>query len=644
MSTTRLTVHLLLLCLLAFTPSFAFTTWQAQDKLHRHIDSLEQAGDSLSVARQYYKLGKQLYAADSMAASNQALLSGISYAKSHPKALAYISGYLASNYSEMGDYTHALALYHTALQQSQLLQDHRMTANILINMAAEHSMNHSFQSMDSAISYALQAIHHKELAQDSSNMAFIYQQAGEMYKIAEEYELWEHYAEQAHSLIYSPAATSVSTTAAVYNDLGGIAEHKGDYATALLYYDSLLQHAKQHHYNNGIARAMNNAAIVYKKQGEYQKAIDNALASEAYDRYKPYQRIAHLNLLSELYWQQKQYPKALQYAQQGLALRQQKDFPALPDEAMRNSYNLYQAHKALQQGDSALPWLEAYHQTHDKLSATELKTRIHQLEISYQTAKKEATIAQLKAEQKSRQTILSILAVALILLALLIVFIILFYRSRQKTQQQNTELLNHRLLRAQLKPHFIFNALSAIQAYMMDNSNRDSIRYLNAFAQLMRDILDSSRSDLISLEKETNILNNYLKLQQLRMEHAFDYKIDTQPDIRPSETHIPPMLLQPFVENAVQHGIASLPKNTRGHISISFATTNQTLLVSIHDNGPGMQHTQSKNRNKTHKSLSMSIINERIQTINQLKHFDIKLNKHSSATEGTTIAISIAMK
>ena len=126
--------------------------------------------------------------------------------------------------------------------------------------------------------------------------------------------------------------------------------------------------------------------------------------------------------------------------------------------------------------------------------------------------------------------------------------------------------MEQRLLRSQMNPHFIFNALNSIQSYVSENNTLDSEVYLSRFSRLMRQILEHSQEEFILLKDDLNALESYLSLEQIRFENSFEYIINDE-DINQENIMIPPMIFQPFVENAILHGIE--PKATKGLINIS---------------------------------------------------------------------------
>ncbi|MFD2824020.1 tetratricopeptide repeat protein [Lacinutrix iliipiscaria] len=193
--------------------------------------------------------------------------------------------------------------------------------------------------------------------------------------------------------------------------------------------------------------------------------------------------------------------------------------------------------------------------------------------------------------------------------------------------------LEQRLLRSQMNPHFIFNALNSIQSYISENNTLDSEVYLSRFSHLMRQILEHSQQEFIPLKDDLSALESYLSLEQLRFENSFDYVINTK-NIDQECVIIPPMIFQPFVENAILHGIE--PKPTKGliHISIDVfktITNNEkygVLKCIIEDNGIGRVEAGKKENspNRQHLSLAMKLIRERFSNYTEITKVDYHIN------------------
>lgn len=206
---------------------------------------------------------------------------------------------------------------------------------------------------------------------------------------------------------------------------------------------------------------------------------------------------------------------------------------------------------------------------------------------------------------------------------------------RQYQVKEEIRNLEKAALQAQMNPHFIFNSLNSIQGFIMKSNKEEAMDYLSRFAQLIRQYLNASVDNLIPLDQEAALLDNYLALEQLRKNNSFTYDIHIDPAINASATHIPPMLIQPFVENAVIHG---MKEQTVPQIRIHFAPAPEpsTLHVTIADNGPGVSSSSSS----SHKSLGMSITEKRLAFIQQKSLDDCRVKVDSNHT-GTIVNLEI---
>ena len=214
----------------------------------------------------------------------------------------------------------------------------------------------------------------------------------------------------------------------------------------------------------------------------------------------------------------------------------------------------------------------------------------------------------------------------LIISAMVIYFAIRYISQREKQKtDQNKKISELQLsaLQGQMNPHFIFNALGAIQYFIQTNDVTKADGYLSDFALLMRGILDSSSKKYITLKEELKILRLYVGLEKARFENKFDVVFTVQEDID-DETLIPPMIIQPYVENAVNHGLHHL-KNRKGKLSIGFGYKDDLLLITIEDNGIGRAAAQKLRSNPKHISRAMSITKERINTINESSEIKVSI-------------------
>ena len=194
--------------------------------------------------------------------------------------------------------------------------------------------------------------------------------------------------------------------------------------------------------------------------------------------------------------------------------------------------------------------------------------------------------------------------------------------------RQKTTELEMQALRAQMNPHFIFNSLNSITVFIMENNKAEATEYLRKFSRLVRLILQNSMSPLITLESELEALRLYLELEALRFNHHFNYEIDVAEDVNLSIVKVPPLIIQPYVENAIWHGL--MQKEEKGNLQIKLFRHENALCCKIVDDGIGRKNAADlKNKSaSTHKSLGMRITADRIEMLehNNQVHASIKIN------------------
>ncbi len=241
---------------------------------------------------------------------------------------------------------------------------------------------------------------------------------------------------------------------------------------------------------------------------------------------------------------------------------------------------------------------------------------------------------------------------ALIISALVLLLVSLFRRylytvrekNKRKEQQLKTEnyllSLEQKALQLQMNPHFIFNVLNGIKS--MGATNIDLMNdTVNKFAALLRLTLSNSRKENITLKEEVSILKNYIDIEKLMSQNPFEYTVNLPKDFDAEEILIPPMLIQPFVENAIKHGISSV-KN--GKLDIYFSVKDEFLYCTIQDNGIGIEVSKKSKQKTSHQSMALEVTRERIESISGKESFEIKEVKDKSQNiEGTKVVFKIPL-
>ncbi len=210
------------------------------------------------------------------------------------------------------------------------------------------------------------------------------------------------------------------------------------------------------------------------------------------------------------------------------------------------------------------------------------------------------------------------------------------------TEKKLTEL-EMQALKAQINPHFVFNCLNSIKGFIFEKDFKQADKYLDKFSDLMRSTIDNSDAAIISLDNEINYLDNYLQLEKLRFDEKFYYQISVSPDIDKQNIFVPAMLLQPYVENAIRHGIRYL-ENKTGQINIELTIENNYLVCVIDDNGIGreMAATLKSKRHMEYQSKGMNISKRRAELYNINQEVKDKIDKDGKAS-GTTIIVKIPL-
>lgn len=263
--------------------------------------------------------------------------------------------------------------------------------------------------------------------------------------------------------------------------------------------------------------------------------------------------------------------------------------------------------------NEAIIGLEKFKSIQDSIYNSERSTIINEMQQKYQKAENEREIESLSRKNEIASLNVKILIVAILAAVLVIVVIVFFYRQsvlKNKFKALETE---QRLNRARMDPHFFFNALSSIQTLSMDEENNKKVPSLiSKFSKIMRQSLESTYDELSTIEEEVSFLTNYLDIQKLRYNNKFDYEIKVDDNLEIDELKVLGMLLQPFIENAIEHGFKNI--DYKGELKISFFKEHDSLKVELSDNGVGFN---TEALHKEYPSRATQIISDRLMLLNK---------------------------
>ncbi len=222
------------------------------------------------------------------------------------------------------------------------------------------------------------------------------------------------------------------------------------------------------------------------------------------------------------------------------------------------------------------------------------------------------------------------------------------YEERLKIQYENKLVeLEMLALRSQMNPHFIFNSMNSIKSYLINKGQDEAIDYLTKFSVLMRTILENSKKELLSLGQEIKGLELYIAMENKRLQSPFEFELEIDDDLDLYESKIPPMILQPHIENAIWHGL--MPKKEDRRLLLKFVKTEQGFLCIIEDNGVGRAYSKEMKNGNLHikTSLGTSITNNRIETFNKMHNSNIRVEvidlKNQDKPIGTRIMIFVEL-
>jgi len=292
---------------------------------------------------------------------------------------------------------------------------------------------------------------------------------------------------------------------------------------------------------------------------------------------------------------------------------------------------------------------DSLHKKNDIRKAVEA-TMNYEFEKKELLQKEENQKRELLLKEEAKSNNLKLLFGALIALLLFGIGFLIYNRSQLKknlTLQKELAEYEQKALHLQMNPHFVFNCLGSISSFIVQNGTDSAIKYLSKFSKLMRLTLEYSKESLIPIDKEIESLQNYLELEQLRFNDKFSFSITKDPNIE-DDLALPPLLIQPFIENAIIHGV--IPKKENGNISIAFSVTNSSLYCTIIDDGVGINQSQKNKEDLVlaHKSMALGIIKKRLEMIAETttKEANIEIEEMTkdNAITGTKIKLKLPLQ
>ncbi len=451
-----------------------------------------------------------------------------------------------------------------------------------------------------------------------------------------------------------------------YESLGNTYGEMELYDQSAIYLRRALDFARDGNRAYGIASVTENLGNLYLAMGQYSKALDYHLEALKIRQELPSKKdlAESLNKVGSTYAKLGHTQKAEDYLLRSLALSRDMDAKPL---IMSNYEALTGLNAAIGDYQKAFEYQSLYASLKDSIFNEQTLRQLHELETRYETEQKEHQIELLNREKElqlakhRRQVLLRNLLVGILVLISLVAWLIVnTLRQRLKNQKliaaKNEEIkitrlkeelgvLEMKALRSQMNPHFLFNCMNSINRMILSGDNDHASRYLTKFSKLVRLMLENSENPRVSLQDELEMLTAYIDLEAIRFKGKIDYTIKVNDEVDKENTFIPSMLLQPFVENAIWHGLMHLDKT--GHLSISIHEKDNFLHCHIVDNGIGREasmklttHAKAKK-----KSLGIKLTEQRLRLLSQTKVKElikiIDLKDEENRAAGTQVNILI---
>lgn len=497
-----------------------------------------------------------------------------------PATKVQVQENLADSYNATGDLENAESVYNMVLESAKSQGDKTAETRLTTKLANLFAKNGAPQKAEKFYGEALEISH-----KNKTSSARVQAEAADYYNTTQAYDQEIALRKQVLSNLDDVALDTISNEDA-------ITPQKQNYKIASAYVAKKKLDEAIPFFEKSIAEAAENEDIIVEKDATrrlsevFRDKGDFEMATTSYERY--------MQLVDQGYIQKEQELAQARRFGKELAIKQNRIASLEKDRALNES--------------------------------------------RYQIAFRDQELADAR---NLRQNII-IGALALVTLLLLLTAFAMYRSSKQQKYANN--LLALKGLRSQMNPHFIFNALNSVNSFIASNDERTANKYLSDFSILMRSVLENSEEDFIPLSKEIALIEKYVMLEHFRFKDKFDYVLEVDPELDIEAFEIPPMLLQPYVENAVWHGMRY--KEEKGLLKIEFKQKDQeTAIITVTDDGVGRAKSKAlkTDNQKKQKSKGMSNIKKRISILNEMygDRVDVSISDVFTSGEGTKVSLLI---
>ncbi|WBX78123.1 tetratricopeptide repeat protein [Tenacibaculum ovolyticum] len=591
-------------------------------------------------------------------------------------------------YKNKGDLRKSVSYFKKAIQLEEDIKGKNLSA-ALINLGAVYQdlgdLNKAIPPLKKALSIAKSDKNEQRVAYSLNNLGAIYKEQGN-YQLA--------LVNLKKSLyLNEKLGDSISVAHGLFN-MGGIYKIQKYYGKAMISYKKSLELYQRIDSKKGISSVLNDIGMLHKENRDYRSALDNYieafkmstqigakadipyilnnigevhLALKDYKKANQYFNDSKKNSieveskralcgayigLSRTYISYREYDNALSNALKANEISKEIGFLDYQKEA---SEILFKVYKYIGNYKKSLENHQQFKKLNDSLFNKENIEKLTQLEYEYKYKQvldsanirelqltKTVTVTNKNLEKSQQNLLLGV--IAFLVITLILAAIIFFLKLRNEKSKTQNVIIEQKLLRSQMTPHFIFNSLSVLQGMILNKEENNAVSYLSKFSKLLRTILENSRHKTVVLSEELSAINSYMALQNLDMNPPFEYTLNVDSNINETIFKIPPMLIQPFIENAIEHAFPDKKEHKKINVTLIFKE--EKLICIIKDNGIGIDEIKQK-LEKNKNSLATTITSERLAMLS--KEFKtvgtIKVqNRKILGEEGTLVTLMIPYK
>ncbi|MFD2891067.1 tetratricopeptide repeat protein [Flavobacterium chuncheonense] len=503
-----------------------------------------------------------------------------------------------------------------------------------------------------ALQYYLKSVKLYENLKEEENCAKIYNNIGVVYKAQSTYFKALEYFIKAQKIQERLSDSNIGIT---FTNIANIYFSQKNNEKAIEYYNLAKASLDKNEDFRALGEWYNNMGLYYEQSGNSNKAIESWKSAivtfeKVGDRFGLTDTYIYI---AQFYLRKEKLHDALQVVNKALVLATEVDVLEQKVLAEKLLSTIYE-----KQGDvsNALLHLKRYSVAKDSLTNEENIRKAVEAEMNYEFDKKEIiqreenSKKELRLKQESESLKMKLLYGTLIAILLFSVGFLIFNRMQLKkrfTLQKELAEYEQKALHLQMNPHFVFNCLGSISSFIVQNGTDSAIKYLAKFSKLMRLTLEYSKETLIPIDKEIESIRNYLELEQLRFNHKFNFTIHKSDEIE-DDVALPPLIIQPFVENAIIHGV--IPNKGIGSILLDFSIVNDMLICKVIDDGVGINQSKKNKEGSViaHKSMALDIIQKRLEmiasTTSKTATLEINERVERNISLGTNVVLTLPLQ